>query len=359
VGGRPDLRAGVPISGEADWVFEPEERVHVELTAGAPTPGAPVASASRDWAEGSLVIDLRNSGPWKQQHAVSHFTARGGVFRFDDVEIPVNPRGQLDASIELNLGLPDAVPFQLSFALAGGNVAALAEQLGQPPGTGTGSVDLAGSFHGVLRAQTSVLAGLTGLLEVVAVDGTMRRSIPAVLAVALASQAFNPFARREEVRYERCETLLEFEEGRMSTTGFSLDGPDVRAFAAGEVDLLRPPHEVDAQIALFLFRQIDKILGKIPIVNLLLLGTNDNLVGAHFQLTGPWEDPKATAVPLRALASGPASIVEQGPTSLVLESIPMFMMKGIQAIESMLGLGKSPKEKQVREEPPVPEPSES
>ncbi|GAG21580.1 unnamed protein product, partial [marine sediment metagenome] len=83
------------------------------------------------------------------------------------------------------------------------------------------------------------------------------------------------------------------------------------------------------------------------------------LVGAHFQLTGPWEDPKATAVPLRALASGPASIVEQGPTSLVLESIPMFMMKGIQAIESMLGLGKSPKEKQVRKEPPVPEPSES
>ena len=38
----------------------------------------------------------------------------------------------------------------------------------------------------------------------------------------------------------------------MSTTGFSLDGPDVRVFASGEVDLLRPPHEVDAQVALFL-----------------------------------------------------------------------------------------------------------
>jgi len=351
--------AGIPVSGEADWTFHPEEHLRVQLTASAPAPGAPVAASNRDWAEGSLVVGVQSDGPWKQQHASSRFTARGGVFRFDDVEIPVNPSGELRGALEVNLGLPDAVPFRLSFALVGGSVAALAEQLGQPAGIGTGSIDLAGSFQGVLRPHTSVLEGLSGLLDVVAVDGTIRRSIPAVVAVALASQAFNPFARREEVRYERCETLLEFEEGRMSTAGFSLDGPDVRVFAAGEVDLLRPPNEVDAQIALFLFRQIDKILEKIPIVNLLLLGTNDNLIGAHFQLTGPWEDPKATAVPLSALASGPASIVEQGPTSLVLESVPMFMMKGIQAIESMLGLGKSPKEKRVQKEPPASEPSES
>ena len=93
------------------------------------------------------------------------------------------------------------------------------------------------------------------------------------------------------------------------------------------------------------------------VVNLLLLGTNENLVGAHFRLDGPWNDPRATSVPLRALASGPASIVEQGPASLVLQTIPMFMMKGIQAIESMLGVGKSPEP--VREEAAVPQPSES
>jgi hypothetical protein len=180
-----------------------------------------------------------------------------------------------------------------------------------------------------------------------------------MVAVALASQAFNPFARREEVRYDRCETTLEFKDGRMSTAGFSLDGPDLRVFATGELDLLRPPHEVDAQIALFLFRQIDSVLGKIPIVNILLLGTNNNLVGAHFRLAGPWQDPKATAVPLSALASGPASIVEQGPTSLVLQSIPMFMMKGIQAIESMLQLGESPQQEQVQKAPSAPPPDES
>ena len=93
--------------------------------------------------------------------------------------------------------------------------------------------------------------------------------------------------------------------------------------------------------------------------NILLLGTNNNLVGAHFRLSGPWEDPKATAVPLRALASGPASILEQGPTSVVLQTIPMFMMKGIQAIEAMLGLGKSVERSDVRDKTPDVEPDAS
>ena len=42
---------------------------------------------------------------------------------------------------------------------------------------------------------------------------------------------------------------MEFEDGRMSTKAFSLDGPDARVFASGGVDLLRPPHEVYAQVA--------------------------------------------------------------------------------------------------------------
>lgn len=350
--------AGVPISGDADWNFEPEERVRAELTATAPEEGAAIRSESDAWTEGDIVLGIRHGGAWGQQHASSRFSARGGVFQFDEVQLPLNPQGDVDASIELDVGLPDRVPFQLSFDMEGGSVEALAEQLGQPPEIGTGTVDIAGSFDGALRPGVPFLDGLSGLMEVVGVDGTVRKSLPAFVAVALASQAFNPFLRRDEVRYERCETTLQFEDGRMSTTGFSLDGPDMRVFATGELDLLRAPHIVDAQVALFLFRQIDMILEKIPIVNYLLLGTNDNLVGAHFRLSGPWEDPKATAVPFRALATGPASIIEQGPTSIVLQTVPLFMMKGIEAIETMLGLGKS-KQQGVQQAPPAAKPNES
>jgi len=351
--------AGVPITGEADWEFEPEEHVRVQVTASAPQGGERVPSPGSTWTEGRIVLGIRSAGPWEQQHAMSRFTAHEGVFHFSDVEIPLNPEGEVDGTIELNVGRSDSVPFAVSLALAGGSVEAIAAQFGQPRELGTGSLDAAGSFQGVLRPGVSFAKGLSGVLELAASNGVVRRSVPAVVAVALASEAYNPFLKREQVRYDRCETVLEFDDGHMSTTAFSLDGPDLRVFATGEVDVLRPPHVVDAQVALFLFRQIDLILEKIPIVNFLLLGTNDNLIGAHFRLAGPWADPEATAVPLSALVSGPASIIEQGPTSVVLQTIPMFMMKGIDAIESMLKLGKSSDPETVPDEPSVKEPNES
>jgi hypothetical protein len=345
--------AGVPVSGEAEWIFEPEERVRVAVTASAPDPGPPVASTTNVWAEGSVVIGIQQDGPWKQQHGTARFRARGGRFYFDRIESHLYPAGELDATLMLDAGSADVVPFEVDFAATGAKVEALAEQLGQPKELGSGHVDIGGSFRGSLRPGMPLMEDFTGLLEIVAMDGVVRRAIPAVVALALASKAYNPFIRRDEVRYERAETTLEFQDGVMSTTGFSLDGPDLRVFASGTLDVLRSPNLVDAQVALFLFRQIDKVIEKIPIVNMLLLGTNDNLIGAHFMLTGPWEDPDVTTVPLRALASGPASIVEQGPASVVLQTLPMFMMKGVEAIESMLRLG-NPTAAEASPEAPAP-----
>ncbi|MBW2399804.1 MAG: AsmA-like C-terminal domain-containing protein [Deltaproteobacteria bacterium] len=351
--------AGVPVSGEAEWTFEPEERVRVAVTASAPDPGPAVASTSNDWVEGSVVIGIQQDGPWKQQHGTARFRARGSRFHFDRIESQLYPAGALAATLMLDAGSADKVPFEVDFAATGAKVEALAEQLGQPKELGSGHVDIGGSFRGSLRPGVPLMEDFTGLLEVVATDGVVRRAVPAVVALALASQAYNPFIRRDEVRYERAETTLEFQDGAMSTTGFFLDGPDLRVFASGTLDVLRPPHLVDAQVALFLFRQIDKVIEKIPIVNRLLLGTNDNLIGAHFKLTGPWEGPDATTVPLSALASGPASIIEQGPASVVLQTLPMFMMKGVEAIESMLRLGNPTATEPSPEVPASAEPDAS
>jgi hypothetical protein len=346
--------AGVPVSGEAEWIFEPEERVRVAVTASAPVPGPPVTSTTEDWAEGSVVLGIQQDGPWKQQHGTARFHARAGRFYFERIESQLYPDGELDATLMLDASSDVAVPFDVDFAATGAQVEALAEQLGQPKELGSGQVDIGGSFHGSLLPGAPLMQDFTGLLEITATDGVVRRAIPAVVALALASRAYNPFIRRDEVRYERAETTLEFENGTMTTTGFTLDGPDLRVFASGTLDVLRPPNVVDAQVALFLFRQIDKVIEKIPIVNMLLLGTNDNLIGAHFKLTGPWEGPDVTTVPLSALASGPASIVEQGPTSVVLQTLPMFMMKGVEAIESMLRLGKTSTAEPSPDDPPAP-----
>ena len=81
------------------------------------------------------------------------------------------------------------------------------------------------------RSNPPGLTARGGSLEA---DGA---SVPAVVVVALASAAVNPFASRESVRFDHFATRLEFENGVMSTDTLSLDGPDIRAFASGGVDV--------------------------------------------------------------------------------------------------------------------------
>jgi hypothetical protein len=188
----------------------------------------------------------------------------------------------------------------------------------------TGQVDLAGSFAGILARGIPGWSGLTGLLSVRARNGEIRQVLPAVVALSLASSSFNPFTGREQIRYDSADTVLEFSDGGIHTESFSIDGPDMRVFASGDLSLSSPTKELDGHVVLFLFRQIDNVIGKIPVLNLLLLGTNENLLAAYFDLTGPWADPDATLVPLRSLATGPAS--------LVLDGVPFLVRKGLQAI---------------------------
>jgi hypothetical protein len=168
-----------------------------------------------------------------------------------------------------------------------------------------------------------------------------------VAAIALASAMFNPFAQRETVRYDRIDTLLEFEQGRLQADSFKMEGPDVRAFASGSVDVGREPHPVDAEVVLFLFRPIDIVLEKIPLLNLLLLGSNENLVAAHFELEGPWSDPKARLIPLRSLATGPAS--------LIFDTLPKLLLRGLQELDLLFSLEREAK----RAAPPTAPPAES
>ena len=191
-------------------------------------------------------------------------------------------------------------------------------------GQATGSLSAWATLEGSVGPEGPALADLTGAVEIEARDGEIWRKLPPVLSIALASESFNPFADRETIRFASVKTHLDIEDGRMHTESFVLDGPDLRVFADGNIDLAQPPHRVDANVALFLFRHLDQAIDLIPVLNMLLLGTDDNLVAAHFELSGPWDETKAKLVPLRSLSAGPAS--------LVVEGIPNIVRKGFNAI---------------------------
>jgi hypothetical protein len=324
--------AGVPVRGDADWLFASEERAQVRLTASppppvaaaVPSPGEGAPASLQPWARGRFSVGAVEGRRWRQARALGRFTADDGAIELSEIEIDLEPSGQLLALGRLDLSQPDAVPFQLGLALSGGDVAALLEQLGLSPDAATGRVEISGSLQGSMRPGESPFAELSGTLSIDATEGEIRREVPPFAAIALASNAFNPFANRDSIRYSRVATVFEFSEGVMRTESLSLDGPDLRALASGEVALAHPPNEIRGEVALFLFRQLDRALEKIPLLNLLLLGTNENLIAAYFKLSGPWGEPSAKLVPLRSLATGPGS--------LVLQDLPKLVLNGVRSM---------------------------
>jgi hypothetical protein len=331
---------GVPIELAADWLFEPEERVVARVVAGrgeaappaqesaAPEPGE-LEPDEGAWAHGSLTLGPVDEPRWKQHGATARFELRGERLRLSGAQLDLAPHGRGVANALIDLSRSDAAPFQLSFEIFDGDLPTLGAAVRLPAEIASGRVDVAGSLEGSFDPAAPLAAGLAGLIEVDAREGTLRKEVPAVMALALASEVLSPIGRRERVRYDRIRTLLELDRGRLSTESLSLDGPDARAFASGRVALGKPPHAIEAQVVLFLFRPMDRVLDKIPIVNFLLLGPNRNLLAAHYELAGSWEDPNVRLVPLETLASGPGT--------LVFERLPSIVERGLEALGGIFG----------------------
>ncbi len=342
--------AGVPIRGEAQLTEHPERAVRVQLVCSAPTSEPRAARDRAGWAQGRFEVERLVTRVWSHEHGSARFTANDAHFDFDHVEATLAPSGRVEGTGRLDFAHTGSVPYRASFRITDGDVPALATQLELPADFATGRIELAGSFEGILAPGAHGSKDVSGLLSARAHDGEIRRVLPAVTALALASRSFNPFTGREQIRYDRAEAILEFGAGDMSTTAFSIDGPDLRVFASGSLSLASPTHEIDAHVVLFLFRQIDNLIGKIPVLSLLLLGTNENLLAAYYDLSGPWADPNAKLVPLRSLATGPAT--------LVFEGLPFLVRKSLQAIGAIDGdLGAAPARPFSPEPPPPPKDS--
>jgi hypothetical protein len=375
--------AGVLLDGKIDWTLRPTRRLDVELVASAlgaeapappplpdtaqAPPAQPLATSSPErseaaapaaparaplrhpWAEGRFRVGPVDSPRWGQSAAHGRFAAAGGTVRIQDVEIDLTPGGRLSGWADLDLTHPDHVPYDADVRLEGADIETLIAQRGAKGKYATGTLGVVGRIRGSLVPGSPMLHDADGSLQLNAWDGTIERSVPPVFALALASTSLNPFSRRDELRYHRAVSELSLENGRLSTDALDIEGPDVRLFVSGSLDLSRSPHEVDAELALFLFRQVDRALELIPIVNVLLLGENQNLIAAYFQLSGTWEEPNVRPKPLRTLEEGPGSVLTKG--------IPRVMLRGMKAFGGLFrGSAKSGDEDQAPSEEQIPAP---
>jgi hypothetical protein len=321
---------GAPLSGQLEWLFAPEAHVTARLDVAAPAAREVATLEPGLWLDARFESAELEAGDWRHRTARGRVRAEGESILISDAEIELAPVGRLRGRASFDLPSETAVPFELDFEIEEGDVQALGQVVGLPEKLATGRLVSQGSLRGELGPDP-VAASLSGSVEFEARDGTLSRSVPAVMAVAMASEMVNPFARRETVRYDRISARLELENGRLGTDELALEGPDVRALASGGADLADPEHPLDVEVVLFLFRPMDLVLEKIPVVNYLLLGDDQNLVAAHFDLTGPWNDPRSQMIPHRSFTSGAGS--------LVFERLPSLVRRGLDALDSLFSSG--------------------
>jgi len=201
----------------------------------------------------------------------------------------------------------------------------------------TGTVHLSGDVSARLVPRGNILRELTGPVTMKLRDGVIHERMNLLLAIAAASDTFNPFRSREVLPYDEIDGLLALERGFVRGESLSLVGPAARLVANGRVDVVDAPYALEAVVGVYFFKSIDTVISKVPLVNRLLLGKDDNLLAAWFALTGPWADPSARLLPQTLFTSGPMGIVTEG--------VPGFVRSGVETLARLLDGGAAADER--------------
>jgi hypothetical protein len=305
--------AGAPVRGEAVMRDDPKPSFNASVIALPPPDVTPPAAVDETggtppWLRGRLQVESLDRGPLAFESLEGELRATGAELSLQGVRAQLIGGGRLEGVADLELDREDRVPADLSAQLVDGDVERLSGLFGLTEGTVTGTAKLVASLHGpLIPGERRPWVHATGHLALDAQDGEIRRRMPVVVAMAQATEGFNPFAAREAVTYESIRTDLVLEDGRLRSDEFRLEGP-MRVFASGSLDLRPEVPSIDAVVGVFLLRQADQLLGKVPIVNWLI--SDKGMIGAYFALKGDVADPEVDTLQVKTLTEQTPDIIK-------------------------------------------------
>lgn len=310
---------GFPVIGEVVYLLHPEPVLTVGLQAPdaedragkLPAPDRPAAEIEA-WGRGRFRLEpaADETHPALLSHMSGNFLLAKSEIRFNDVKVTVSESAHVDADVGFDLGYPDRLLVDFQGRIDDANMDHLGVAIGLPEKFITGQVDIEADIEGELTRDENLYAGLHGTIHAAAEDGEIRQSVPLAVAVATATDGFNPFAKRDVLQYETIETDLILDHGRLRAEKVELEGP-VRIYATGTLDFATPPQEVDAIVGVFIFQRFRELLGKVPLMNLVLPGSNKGMVGAYFRVHGPWEEPEVETMALKTLREGAPDLLSK------------------------------------------------
>ena len=323
--------AGLPVEVEGNWQRANEGAARPATVRLAARLGPPFEAMSLDppaspWLSGSFRFDASRMGRWHVEGAEGRVAAHGAELELPGTVLRL-AGSQIEGRLGLDLGVADALPFFAQAQFAGVDLLALWKAADFERGTVAGTLYGGGAISGQLRPGLNPLGDAKGLVAMHAREGTVNERIPVMLAIALASDQFNPFGARDELPYDAIDAVARVKNGKLVFDSFQLHAPTLRMGATGKGGVV-DPYALEGVVGLFFFPGLDSLIDRVPIFNRVILGKNNNLVGAYFSLTGRWDEPEASLIPIQSIATGPAGFLTEG--------LPVFVMGGIKRLQSVL-----------------------
>jgi hypothetical protein len=182
--------------------------------------------------------------------------------------------------------------------------------LGDKKGLVTGKFDLEGEVMTEGKGE-GWLKSLHGDLEFLANNGRIHRhgllaKIFAFLNVAGIVSGQFPDITQEGFSYHSMKAKGSLQNGKLALTEGHIDSPSMEIACQGDIDLL--DKELDLQYLVAPLKTVDLVVKKIPLVSDVLNGT---LLSIPVKVTGPWADPKITALSPSAVGSGLLGIMKR------------------------------------------------
>ncbi|MFT5441667.1 MAG: hypothetical protein ACI8W3_000708 [Myxococcota bacterium] len=256
------------------------------------------------WARGRLLVEGLGGKAWPVGPTVASFAFVDETLILEEVHGQLVPSGTLAGAFELDLARADQLAFDTRFSIRDGEAGRLLAAVGFPDDFATGTLAVDGELKGPIVPDDPAFSHVTGSLDLHSRQGEIRQNIPLAAALAHAAEGLSPARASDALVYESVDTTIVFDRGVITTDEIKLDGP-LRIFISGQFDFAKPGRAIDAEIGIFLFRQVDQLLGNVPLLGNLIPGGKDRgLFGAFFEVGGSLDDPVLNALPMKSLTDG-------------------------------------------------------
>jgi hypothetical protein len=324
--------AGIPIRGKGSYRRAPERSLRVELSLGPPFEPMSLEPVADPWARGRWAIEATRLGGWTIRGASGRFLTTGSTLRLEESSLRLAPLGEVEGNVEVALHSDAELPFRIELQVRKMDVVDLTVAAGREQEFLSGRLVGGGVVTGRLHQGLPLLADADGLITLHAREGKIHQELPPFVAIAVASDRFDPFRSRDELPYTAIDLVGRLEGGKLHSEFLALDAPSLGVVVSGQVGLVRP-YGVEAVMGLFFFRTLDSLINRVPVLNRVILGHDENLVGAYFAMTGTWKKPKAQLIPIKSFAEGPAHFMLEGPS---------FVWSGLKQLETFLNPSSGP-----------------